>query len=107
MRKRIPYRVWCCISNGVVTYLEARLLKEIINRETHPIRCTESFKRKYMKGMRLGDLCAETGHFRRARKIWRFTISPIKDKDNDDWRNVRFNADRIRLRDVIHETECE
>ena len=60
-----------------------------------------------MKGMRLGDLCAETGHFWWARKIWRFTASLIEDKDYDDWRYVWFNTQRVRLRDVISETECE
>ncbi len=60
-----------------------------------------------MKGMRLGDLCAETGHFWWARKIWRFTASLIEDKDYDDWRYVWFDNNRVRLRDVISETECE
>lgn len=107
MRRRIPYRVCRCLPNGVVTHLEARLLKEIVNREIHPIRCAECCKRKFMKGMRLGDLCAETGHFWWARKIWRFTASLIEDKDYDDWRYVWFNTQRVRLRDVISETECE
>ena len=107
MRRRIPYRVCHCIPNGVVPHLEARLLKELVNREIHPIRCAESCKQKFMKGMRLGDLCAETGHFWWARKIWRFTASLIEDKDYDDWRYVWFNTQRVRLRDVISETECE
>ena len=55
----------------------------------------------------LGDLCAETGHFGWARKIWRFTASLIEDKDYDDWRHVWFDNNRVRLRDVISETECE
>ena len=107
MRRRIPYRVCRCLPNGVVTHLEARLLKEIVNREIHPIRCAESCKRKFMKGMRLGDLCAETGHFWWARKIWRFTASLIEDKDYDDWRYVSFDNNRVRLSDVISETEYE
>ena len=61
MRRRIPYRVCSCMPNGVVTHLEARLLKDLVNREIHPIRCAASCKQKYMKGMRIGDLCAETG----------------------------------------------
>ena len=32
--------------NGVVTHLEARLLKDLVNREIHPIRCAESCKPK-------------------------------------------------------------
>jgi len=60
-----------------------------------------------MKGMYLGDLCAETGHFWWARKIWLFTAGLIEDKDYADWRYVGFNTQRVRLRDVISETECE
>ena len=107
MRRRIPYRVCRCLPNGVVTHLEARLLKDLVNREIHPIRCAESCKRKFQKAMYLGDLCAETGHFWWARKIWRFAAGLIEDKDYDDWRYVWFDNNRVRLRDVISETECE
>lgn len=93
--------------NGVVTHLEARLLKELVNREIHPIRCAESCKQKFMKGSRIGDLCAETGHFWWALKVWRFTANLIENKDYDDWRYVWFNTERVRLHDVISETECE
>lgn len=107
MRRRIPYRVCQCMPSGVVTHLEARLLKDLVNHEIHPIRCAESCKRKFMKGSRLGDLCAETGHFWWALKVWRFTANLIENKDYDDWCDVWFNTDRVRLRDVISETECE
>lgn len=107
MRRRIPYRVCSCMPNGVVTHLEARLLKEIVNREIHPIRCANSCKQKFMKGMRLGDLCAETGHFWWAMKVWELTERLIANKDWDDWRYVWFDNNRVRLRDVISETECE
>ena len=107
MRRRIPYRVCSCMPNGVVTHLEARLLKDLVNREIHPIRCAASCKQKYMKGMRIGDLCAETGHFWWARKVWRFTAGLIENKDYDDWRYVWFDNNRVSLRDVISETECE
>ena len=107
MRRRIPYRVCSCTPNGVVTHLEARLLKEIVNSAIHPIRCAESCKWKFMRGMRIGDLCAETGHFWWARKVWMFTSNLIENKDYDDWRYVWFDNDRVRLRDVISETECE
>ena len=93
--------------DGVVTHLEARLLREIVNREIHPIRCAESCKVKYKRGMRIGDLCAETGHFGWARKVWRFTAMLIDSKDYDDWRYVWFDNNRVRLRDVISETEYE
>ncbi len=106
-RRRIPYRVCSCMPNGVVTHLEARLLRELVNREIHPIRCAESCKRKFQKGSRIGDLCAETGHFWWAMKIWRFTANLIENKDYDDWRYVIFNNEWVRIRDVISETECE
>ena len=44
--------------NGTVTQMEARLLKELVNREIHPIRCASSCGRKAQKGLMLGDLCA-------------------------------------------------
>ena len=106
-RRRIPYRVCSCAPSGVVTHLEARLLKELVHREIHPIRCAGSCKRKFMKGMRLGDLCAEAGHFWWARKIWNFTANLIENKDYDDWRYVWFDNNRVHLRDVISEAECE
>ena len=107
MRRKIPYRVCQCMPNGVMTHLETKLLKEIVNREIHPIRCAASCKQKYMKGSRIGDLCAETGHFWWALRIWRFTARLIENKDYNDWIYVRFNTNRVRLRDVISETECE
>lgn len=107
MRRRIPYRVCSCMPNGVVTHLEARLLKKIVNREIHPIRCAESCKQKFMKGSRIGDLCAETGHFRWALMVWGLTASLIENKDIDDWMYVWFDNKRVRLTDVISETEYE
>jgi len=107
MRRRIPYRVCSCMPNGVVTHLEARLLKDLVNREIHPIRCAESCKQKFKKGMRIGDLCAETGHFVWAIKVWGHTASLIEDKDIDDWMDVWFDNKRVRLTDVISETEYE
>ncbi len=93
--------------NGVVTHLEARLLKEMVNRAIHPIRCAESCKRKFQKGSRIGDLCAETGHFWWAMKVWELTERLIAAKDWNDWRYVWFDNNRVRIRDVISETECE
>lgn len=93
--------------NGVMTHLQARLLKDLVNRAIHPIRCAESCRQKYMKGSRIGDLCAETGHFGWAMKVWRLTERLIADKDWDDWHDVWFDNDRVRIIDVISETECE
>ena len=93
--------------NGVVTHLEARLLRDVVNREIHPIRCAESCKRKFMKGVRLGDLCAETGHFWWAMKVWSLTENLIATKDYADWMDVWFDNNRVRLSDVVSEAECE
>ena len=87
--------------NGTVTQMEARLLKELVNREIHPIRCASSCGRKAQKGLMLGDLCAETRHLMWALKIWKFTLAEIHSKDYDDWIEVRFNTDRVQLKDVI------
>ena len=107
MRRRIPYRVCSCMPNGIVNHLEARLLKDLVNREIHPIRCAESCKQKFMKGSRIGDLYAETGHFWWALKIWRLTSKLIENKDYDDWIDVHFNKEWYDLQDVISETEYE
>lgn len=93
--------------NGVVKHLEARLLKELVNNAIHPIRCAESCRWKYQKGLRIGDLCAETGHFWWALKVWRLTAKLIENKDWDDWIDVPINSERVSLADVISETEYE
>lgn len=107
MRRRIPYRVCSCMPNGVVTHLEARLLKDMANGVIHPIRCAASCKWKFMRGMRIGDLCAQTGHFKWALKVWRYTAAMIESKDYDDWIMVHFNPEWYDLQDVISETECD
>ena len=107
MRRRIPYRACRCMPNGVVTHLEARLLKELVDRETHPIRCASTCARKAQNGLYLGNLCAEAHHPMWALKIWKFTLSQIHSKDYDDWIDVWFNTKYVRLRDVISEGICE
>lgn len=107
MRRRIPYRVCRCMPNGVVTHLEARLLKELVNHEIHPIRCASTCARKAQKGLYLGNLCAETHHPMWALKIWKFTLLQIHSKDYNDWIDVRFNTKCVRLRDVISDGICE
>ena len=107
MRKKVPYRVCQCMPNGTVTQMEARLLKELVNREIHPIRCASSCGRKAQKGLMLGDLCAETRHLMWALKIWKFTLAEIHSKDYDDWIEVRFNTERVQLKDVISDGVCE
>lgn len=106
-RPRIPYRVCRCLPNGIVTHLEARLLRDIVNQAIHPIRCAASCKRKYQKGMYIGDLCAETGHFWWAMKVWSLTQYLIEEKDYEDTIHVWFNPEWVRISDVLSETECE
>ena len=105
-RKRIPYRVCSSTPTGVVTHLEARLLRQMVNREIHPIRCAESCRRKRQKAQRLGDLCAETGHFLWAMKVWYLGLRAICHKDYDDWILVHFNTDVVTLSDVISEEDA-
>ena len=106
MRRTIPYRVCRCLPNGVVTHLEARLLRELVNREIHPIRCAESCRRKRQKAQRIGDLCAETGHFQWAIKVWYLGLLEICMKDYDEWRYVNFNNDVVCLDDVVSEEDA-
>ena len=106
MRRRIPYRVCSCTPQGRVTHLEARLLRQLVNREIHPIRCAGSCRQKAMKAMRIGDLCAEAGHFLWARQVWCLGISEICGKDYREWRDVWFNTRLVRLADVVAEEEA-
>ena len=106
-RRRISNWVCNCTPNGVVTHLEARLLRDIVNREIHPIRCASTCGRKAQKGIIIGDLCAEAHHPMWALKIWKFVLRQIHSKDYDDWIDVWFNTDYIRLRDVISDGICE
>ena len=96
-----------CMPNGVVAHLEARLLRELVNREIHPIRCAMTCARKAQKGLYLGNLCAEARHPMWALKIWKFTLSQVHSKDYDDWIDVWFNTKYVRLKDVISDGICE
>jgi hypothetical protein len=88
-------------------YLDAKLLRDIVNRQIHPIRCASTCGRKAQKGLLLGDLCAEAHHPAWALKIWRFVLSEIHAKDYNDWVDVWFNTRYVRLRDVISDGICE
>ena len=78
MRKRIPYRVCNCTPTGVIT----------------------------QKAQRIGDLCAETGHFLWALKVWYLGLTEICNKNYDEWRLVHFNNDVVTLDDVISEEDA-
>lgn len=55
----------------------------------------------------LGNLCAEAGHLMWALKVWKFTLSQIHAKDYNDWIDVSFHTEYVRLRDVISDGACE
>ena len=88
-------------------YLDAKMLKDIVNREIHPIRCASTCGRKAQKGLLLGDLCAEAHHPAWALKIWMFVLGEIHTKDYDDWVGVWFNTKYVSLGDVISNGICE
>ena len=88
-------------------YLDAAMLRDIVNREIHPIRCASTCGRKALKGLMLGDLCAEARHPRWALKIWMFVIELIHDKDYEDWVGVWFNPRYVSFQDVISNGLCE
>ena len=96
----------CSPSNGVV-YLQARLLRDIVNKEIRKVSCASTCPRKAQKGLLLGDLCREAGHLMWALKVWKFTLREIHTKDYDDWIDVSFHTEHVRLRDVISDGVCE
>ena len=71
--------------DGCVTHLEAQLLRQLVNREIHPIRCAESCRRKAQVALRLGRAS----------------------KDYDDWLCVWFNPEWVRLSWVVSEDLCQ
>lgn len=87
--------------------MEARTLRAIVEKGVRPIRCAASCAYKAQKGLTLGDLCAEAGHLMWALKVWKFTIGEIHAKDYDDWIDVWFHTEYVRLRDVISDGVCE
>ena len=63
---------------------------------------------KALRGMLLGDLCAETNHLGWALRIWKFTLKQIHEKDYDDWIDVHwFNTKYVSFQDVISDGWCE
>lgn len=107
MRKRFFHeRVCSCTPHGV-TYMQTRLLRNIVNREAHPIRCASTSGRKALRGLTIGDLCAEAGHLLWARQVYGIVIDLIHDKDYDEWASVWFNPRYVSFRDVISDGICE
>ncbi len=108
MRRKIYHeRVCCCSPKEGMVYMQASLLRTLVNREIHPIRCASTCGRKAQKAIALGDLCVEARHPLWALKIWRFALREIHDKDYDDWVNVQFNEAYVSLHDVVSDGLCE
>ena len=108
MRKRFyHFRVCSCSPTEGVVYMESNMLRDIVNREIHPIRCASTCGRKASKGLVLGDLCAEAHHPQWALKVWMFVMEQIHWKDYEDWCNVWFNTKYVSFHDVISDGICE
>lgn len=108
MRKRfVNCRVYSCSPSKGVVFLDTLLLKDIVNRGIHAIRCASTCAYKAHRGLLLGDLCAEAHHYLWALKIWKITLKEIHQKDYDDWIDVWFNTKYVGLQDVISEGNCE
>lgn len=87
--------------------MDVEMLKGIVNRGIHAIRCASTCAHKAHRGLLLGDLCAEAHHPLWALKIWKFTLRQIHIKDYNDWIDVWFHTEYVRLQDVISEGICE
>ena len=96
----------CSPTSGMV-FMNARMLRDIINREIHPIRCASTCGRKGQKALVLGDLCVEAGYPLWAIRIWYFAVGEIHNKDYDDWVDVWFDNKYVSFHDVISDGLCE
>ena len=96
-----------CSPNSGFVYLEAKTLSDIVNKGIRIISSASTCPRKAQKGLLLGDLCQEAGHPMWALKVWKFTLREIHAKDYDDWIDVSFHTEYVRLRDVISDGACE
>ena len=83
------------------------MLRDIVNNGVPSIRSASICAYKAQMGITLGDLCAETGHLIWALKVWKYTLGLIHAKDYDDWIDVTFHTEYVRLRDVISDGVCE
>ena len=87
--------------------MEAKTLSDIVNKGMRALVSASNCARKAQKGLLLGDLCQEAGHLIWALKVWKFTLKEIHAKDYDDWIDVSFHTEYVRLRDVISDGACE
>ena len=108
MRKRFNHcRVCSCSPEKGVMFLDAKMLVGIVNHGVRAIRSASTCPRKAHRGILLGDLCVEAHHPMWALKVWKFTLDQIHWKDYDDWIDVCFHTEYVRLQDVISEGICE
>ena len=108
MRKRFYHCCVCsCSPEKGVVFMDVKILKGILNRGLHAIRCASTCAHKAHRGILLGDLCAEAHHPFWALKIWKLTLGLIHWKDYNDWIDVWFHTEYVRLQDVISEGVCE
>ena len=84
MKKRQKCPVCRCMPEQGVKHLEVKVLRQLLNREIHPIRCAWSLRRKAQKARILGDLCAGANHPEMAIKIW-VTVEEMIINEDDRW----------------------
>lgn len=108
MRKRPVCPVCRCTPEQGVTHLDVRLLRQLLNREIHPIRCAHNLRRKAQKARILGELCVGANHPALAIKIWAFTENLIVNYD-DQWldNNWYYNPQWNTLDNLMAEEEAK
>lgn len=107
MRKRIYYKVCSCTPTDGIVHLETRLLQQLLRRDLHSIECAAHPRRKAQKGLRLGDLCANTGHPVWAMRLWSWTLNLVGSKDYDEWIDEWLDTKYVRLANVVSEEEAK
>ena len=108
MKKRFyQERVCSCSPVEGMTFMESKMLKELVYREIHNIHCTTSSNQKGLKGLNLGNLCAEANHLLWALLVWWFTINEVHNKDYNDKNGKDLDTRHLRLRYLTSISLCE
>lgn len=79
----------------------------MLPREIHIIRCAANLRRKAQKALRLGDICANSGHPVWAMRLWLFTLLLIANTDYDDWLCEPINTELFSLTSLVSQAEAE